>query len=103
MSTTDITALFERLATDDCKSRSAHGDSASSPAALVACAARFGRARFVLYGGASFQPSEALKAMTWFEGGDLHTLPSAVRQTLIGHAAQPLHLPASMLQAETLI
>lgn len=53
--------------------------------------------------GANFQPSEALKAMTWFDGGDLHTLPTAVRQTLIGHAAQPLHLPASMLQAETLI
>lgn len=53
--------------------------------------------------GANFQPSEALKAMTWFDGGDLHTLPNAVRQTLIRHAAQPLHLPTAISQAETLI
>lgn len=52
--------------------------------------------------GANFQPSEALKAMTWFEGGDLHALLDAVRQTLVRHAAQPLHLPAPVLQVETL-
>lgn len=53
--------------------------------------------------GANFQPSEALKAMTWFEGGDLRTLPDTVRKTLVQHAARPLHLPSLTLQAETLL
>lgn len=52
--------------------------------------------------GTNFQPSEAVKALTWFEDGDLHTLPSTLRQTLVCHAAQPLHLPEINLQAETL-
>lgn len=34
--------------------------------------------------GPAFQPSEALKALVYFEGGDLHSLPSLVKQSLIG-------------------
>lgn len=52
--------------------------------------------------GANFQPSEALKAMTWFEGGDLAALPANVCSTLIHHAARELHLPEVGLSAEGL-
>lgn len=52
--------------------------------------------------GANFQPSEALKAMTWFEGGDLVALPAEIRAALIRHAACELHLPELGLSAETL-
>jgi len=33
--------------------------------------------------GASFQPSESLKALTYFEGGDLHQLSRQDRLTLV--------------------
>lgn len=33
--------------------------------------------------GSSFQPHESLKAMTYFEGGDLHLLTSDIKKTLI--------------------
>lgn len=45
-----------------------------------------------LYGG-QFQPSESLKAMTWFEGGDLHLLDHATRTRLVAAAASVTTLP----------
>lgn len=49
-----------------------------------------------LFGGA-FQPSESLKALTWFEGGDLETLPQATRSELIGAASAVRDLPRAPL------
>lgn len=43
--------------------------------------------------GAAFQPSESLKAMTYFEGGDLHTLPKEDRRVLIAAASAVRELP----------
>lgn len=43
----------------------------------------------------SFQPSEAVKALTYFEGGDLERLPSADREVLIRAAANLRRTPAA--------
>jgi hypothetical protein len=43
--------------------------------------------------GATFQPSESLKALVYFEGGDLATLPAAVKKGLILAAASVRALP----------
>jgi hypothetical protein len=43
--------------------------------------------------GHSFQPSESLKAMTYFEGGDLHSLPEEDRNVLIAAASAVRDLP----------
>lgn len=46
----------------------------------------------VLY-GAQFQPSESLKAMVYFVGGDLHTLSQQVKETLAQAVSQVRELP----------
>jgi hypothetical protein len=43
--------------------------------------------------GRSFQPSESLKAMVYFEGGDLHTLTQNDREALIAAASAVRDLP----------
>ena len=57
---------------------------ASLPNALAAASAMFGTA---------FQPSECLKAMTYFEGGDLHGLNIAEKTTLVQAVCQVRELP----------
>jgi len=52
--------------------------------------------------GPAFQPSESLKALVYFEGGDLHTLPAATRQTLIAAIRSVGALPDSRVIARTL-
>jgi hypothetical protein len=44
--------------------------------------------------GRSFQPSESLKAMVYFEGGDLHTLMQSEKEGLIVAASAVRDLPA---------
>jgi hypothetical protein len=43
--------------------------------------------------GPAFQPSESLKAMVYFEGGDLHTLTARVKETLVYAARAVRELP----------
>ncbi|HTH77342.1 MAG TPA: nucleotidyl transferase AbiEii/AbiGii toxin family protein [Ramlibacter sp.] len=43
--------------------------------------------------GSNFQPSESLKAMTWFEGGDLSSLTDEERNTLVDHSTRVGSLP----------
>lgn len=43
--------------------------------------------------GNHFQPSESLKAMTYYEGGDLHLLTATEKQTLIENASAVRVLP----------
>jgi hypothetical protein len=43
--------------------------------------------------GQNFQPSESLKALVYFEGGDLHTLSSVVKESLIKAVAGVRALP----------
>lgn len=52
--------------------------------------------------GAAFQPSESLKAMTYFEGGDLHTLPNEDRKVLIAAASAVRELPEVTSMGTTL-
>lgn len=54
-----------------------------------------------LYGNA-FQPSEALKALVYFEGGDLHTVSAHERQTLIDAVSAVRDLPNVEIAAATL-
>lgn len=54
-----------------------------------------------LFGGA-FQPSEALKALTYFEGGDLASLTQNDRRRLIAAASAVRDLPVASLAAERL-
>lgn len=43
--------------------------------------------------GRAFQPAQALKALTWFQGGDLADLPARVRTDLIAAATRVTDLP----------
>ncbi len=43
--------------------------------------------------GHTFQPSESLKAMVYFEGGDLKTLTHSEKETLIAAASAVRDLP----------
>jgi hypothetical protein len=44
--------------------------------------------------GRTFQPAEALKALTWFQGGNLHELPRKVQKELAEAVSQVGDLPA---------
>ena len=52
--------------------------------------------------GGSFQPHESLKAMTYFEGGDLHLLSSDIKESLVRAAGEVGELPQIKL-AEGLV
>lgn len=52
--------------------------------------------------GHDFQPSEALKAMVYFEGGDLHRLASDDKETLIKAASLVRDLPTVVIAFRTL-
>ena len=52
--------------------------------------------------GLAFQPSESLRAMTYFEGGDLHLVADDVRKTLIGAASAVRELPNIQLLSRSL-
>lgn len=52
--------------------------------------------------GSSFQPSESLKALVYFEGGDLHTLSPEDKQTLIKAASAVRDLPPVRIAARDL-
>jgi hypothetical protein len=43
--------------------------------------------------GPAFQPSECLKALVYFEGGDLDTLPTSIKEDLIRAASAVRDLP----------
>jgi hypothetical protein len=51
---------------------------------------------------ASFQPSESLKALTYFEGGDLADLRKEDRQTLVTAARAVRHIPVSARKSQQL-
>jgi hypothetical protein len=52
--------------------------------------------------GQTFQPSESLKALVYFEGGDLETLSDADRRTLIGAVGAVRRLPEVMIVSRSL-
>ena len=52
--------------------------------------------------GATFQPSECLRALVYFQGGDLGSLSVIDRETLIASATLVVDLPAVRLVSKTL-
>ncbi len=52
--------------------------------------------------GSTFQPSESLKALTFFEECDLRNLPSPVRQNLLSSASRVGDLPGIEVVSRTL-
>lgn len=55
-----------------------------------------------MYGKANFQPSESLKALVYFEGGDLNELSNEEKRTLV-HAVRDLReLPPAKIVARAL-
>jgi hypothetical protein len=55
-----------------------------------------------MYGSANFQPSESLKALAYFEGGDLDQLTADDRRVLAGAAREVRDLPPVEVVAKTL-
>ena len=43
--------------------------------------------------GNTFQPAQALKSLTWFQGGNLHELPAKVQKDLVAAVAKIQDLP----------
>lgn len=72
---TKVKVLLQRVEAKD------YQDVAALVTAGVSLARALAAAR-TMYGHA-FQPSEALKALVYFEGGDLHTLSTDTRETLV--------------------
>jgi hypothetical protein len=52
--------------------------------------------------GSHFQPSESLKALTFFEDGDLQSLPISKKELLIEHASAVRDLPAVSIESKVL-
>ena len=52
--------------------------------------------------GSNFQPAESLKALVYFEGGDLRTLSDPVKRILIDEARSVRDLPGITLKSERL-
>jgi len=55
-----------------------------------------------LYGKANFQPSESLKALVYFEGGDLKELPNEERSLLVEAVSRVRELPAVEITSKSL-
>jgi hypothetical protein len=83
--TTKLKVIMQRIEAKD------YCDIASMLDAKVELAEGLAGAR-ALY-GLQFQPSESLKALTWFEGGDLHLLDQSLRTKLVAAAAAVTDLP----------
>ena len=82
---TKVKVLLQRIETKD------YRDIAALITAGEDLAHALGGAR-ALY-GLSFQPSESLKAMTYFEGGDLHQLSRQERLVLVNAASAVKTIP----------
>jgi len=52
--------------------------------------------------GSHFQPSESLKALTFFEDGDLQSLPISKKELLIEHASAVRDLPQVSIESKVL-
>jgi hypothetical protein len=52
--------------------------------------------------GTAFQPSESLRAITYFEGGDLYLLSAGVKETLIRAASAVRELPRVEIMSRSL-
>jgi hypothetical protein len=86
---TKVKTVLQRVSAKD------YQDVAAMVQAGVSLAKGLAAARAMF--GNSFQPHESLKALTYFEGGDLHLLTSEVKRTLIRAADEVGILPQVQL------
>jgi hypothetical protein len=92
---TKVKVILQRIEAKDYKDIAAMLKAGVSLArGLAAARAMYGRA---------FQPSESLKALTYFEGGDLHTLTSEEKETMIEAARGIRALPQVALASHALV
>ena len=91
---TKLKVLLQRIEAKD------YQDIAAMIKAGVSLASGLAAAR-ALY-GASFQPSESLKALVYFEGGDLQTLSPGDREALIKATSAVRDLPVVRIAAREL-
>lgn len=91
---TKLKVLLQRIEAKD------YQDIAALVRAKVGLAKGLASAR-ALY-GADFQPSESLKALVYFAGGDLHSLAVAEQQTLIQAASAVRDLPRVEIASDIL-
>ncbi|MEW6221416.1 MAG: nucleotidyl transferase AbiEii/AbiGii toxin family protein [Thermodesulfobacteriota bacterium] len=91
---TKLKVMLQRVEAKDYRDLAAMIKAGTSVATGLAA----GRALF----GRAFQPSECLKAMVFFEGGDLQTLSAADREALIQAASAVRDLPAASIVARRL-
>jgi hypothetical protein len=91
---TKVKVILQRVEAKD------YQDIAALLGAEVSLAKALAAAR-TLYGH-DFQPSEALKAMVYFEGGDLHRLSSGDQETLIKAASMVRDLPTAVIVSRAL-
>ncbi|MCU0575158.1 MAG: nucleotidyl transferase AbiEii/AbiGii toxin family protein [Syntrophobacteraceae bacterium] len=91
---TKVKVILQRIEAKDYRDVAAMLEAGVNLAAgLAAARAMYGR---------SFQPSESLKAMVYFEGGDLHTLSPGEKEILIQAAAAIRDLPPVALTSHEL-
>lgn len=82
---TKLKTILQRVEAKDYIDIAAMIDAGTSlPKGLAAACALFGNA---------FQPSESLRAMTYFQGGDLYKLSTHEKEILVRHASQVRDLP----------
>ena len=92
---TKVKVVLQRIEAKD------YIDIAAMVSAGVSLAKGLASARLMF--GSNFQPSESLKALVYFEGGDLAFLDSATKNTLITAVSQVRDLPPVELLSHGLI
>lgn len=92
---TKVKAVLQRVEAKDYRDIAALVNAGVSlPHGLAAARALF---------GASFQPSESLKALVYFKGGDLQTLTEAEKNTLVNAVGAVRDLPVVSIVSNRLI
>lgn len=93
---TKLKTILQRIESKDYRDISAMLKAGVSLSKGLASAAR-------MYGSANFQPSESLKALVYFEGGDLDQLTTEERRVLTQAAREVRDLPPGEIVATTLV
>ncbi|HLY01227.1 MAG TPA: nucleotidyl transferase AbiEii/AbiGii toxin family protein [Candidatus Cybelea sp.] len=96
----DLLGLKLAVLTQRVESRDYRDVAAILRGGAIRLAEGLGSARAIY--GAQFAPAETLKALTYFEGGDLQTLSVADRQFLTAQAGEVQHIPTIALAAPSL-
>ena len=92
---TELKTILQRIESKDYRDIAAMLKTGVSLSKGLASASR-------MYGSAKFQPSECLKALVFFEGGDLSELSMEEKRALIQAASAVRELPPVEIAAKSL-